>query len=557
MSGTQGNDGSYNPSISADGRYVAFQSYASNLVTGDTNGFGDIFVHDRNTQVTTRVSVNSSGIQASNNSYYPSISGDGRYVAFWSTATNLVPGDTNGFDDVFLHDRNTGQTTRISVNSTGIQANSHSYDPSVSADGRYVAFRSFASDLVTGDTNGFQDVFVHDTTTGQTTRVSVNSIGMDGTGPSGSPSISGDGRFMAFDSSAPDLVTGDTNGWTDVFVHDRNVQVTTRVSVATGGSQATGGSSRPSISADGRYVAFESYASDLVTGDIDGNLDIYVHDRLTGQTSRVSVTTGGTEVTGVSDSASISGDGRQVAFLSDATDLVSGDTNGFKDVFVHTDAIRHNAVFRPSASDNWIFTHNLTTVSSRDHYGSATDKPLVCDFNNDGTMDRAVFRNGEWIFDYSMDGDVDARSSFGMAGDVPLAGQFNGDRIMDRSVFRNGEWIFDYDLDGDVDARSNYGMAGDVPFCGDSNRDGITDRVVFRRGEWIFDLGMDGTVDSRNYYGMSTDIPLIGLIDGNTLMDRAAFRNGEWIMDFNMDGSVNWRPQFGTTGDIPLNWVET
>ncbi len=538
---------------------MAFESSAADLVTGDTNGAWDVFVHDRNTGETTRVSVKTGGSQATGISQTAAISADGRYVAFESSATDLVTGDTNGMRDVFVHDRTAQVTTLVSVNSTGTQANGESRSASISADGRYVVFCSDAADLVTGDTNGLRDIFLHDGTTGLTTRISIKTGGAQASGgDSTGSSISADGRYVAFSSDSTDMVTGDTNSVPDIFVHDRTTQVTTRVSVTTGGIQGTGGfSDNPSISADGRYVAFDSYASNLVAGDTNGDFDVFVHDRITGETTRVSVSTGGIQGTGgFSYIPSISADGRYVAFQSDSVNLVSGDTNGLKDVFVHTDAIRHNAVFRPSASDNWIFTHNLTTVSSRDHYGSATDKPLVGDFNNDGIMDRAVFRNGEWIFDYSMDGDVDARSSFGMAGDIPLAGYFNGDRIVDRAVFRNGEWIFDYDLDGDVDSRSNYGMAGDIPFCGDSNRDGITDRAVFRNGEWIFDLGMDGTVDSRNDYGLSTDIPLIGLIDGNTLMDRAAFRNGEWIMDFNMDGSVNWRPRFGTTGDKPLNWVE-
>ena len=159
---------------------------------------------------TTRVSVASDGTQSNNSSYNPSISANGRYVAFESEATNLVRGDTNNFRDIFVHDRQTGQTTRVSVASDGTQANGHSYDPSISADGRYVAFASLANNLVSGDTNDQQDIFVHDRQTGQTTRVSVASDGTQASGHSFNPSISADGRYVAFVSSASNLVGGDT-----------------------------------------------------------------------------------------------------------------------------------------------------------------------------------------------------------------------------------------------------------------------------------------------------------------------------------------------------------
>jgi Tol biopolymer transport system component len=264
----------------------------------------------------------------------PSISADGRYVAFHSDASNLVPGDTNGTWDIFVHDRLTGQTTRVSVASDGTQGNNGSGDPSISADGRYVAFTSEASNLVPGDTNGTWDIFVHDRVTGQTTRVSVASDGSEGYGSSFSSSISADGRYVAFSSWASNLVPGDTNGWADVFVHDRVTGQTTRVSVASDGTEGNHVSLLPSISADGRYVAFSSWASNLVPGDTNEVQDIFVHDRLTGQTSRVSVASGGTEGNGASEFPSISADGRYVAFYSAASNLVPGDTNGTWDIFV-------------------------------------------------------------------------------------------------------------------------------------------------------------------------------------------------------------------------------
>jgi len=338
--GTQATGGSStNASISSDGRFVAFESNATNLVSGDSNGQQDIFVYDRQTGSTMRVSVATGGTQATGGSSGDArISADGRFVAFQSAATNLVSGDSNAQRDIFVHDRQTMTTTRVSVATGGTQATGgNSITPSLSADGRFVAFESAATNLVSGDSNAAQDIFVHDRQTGSTTRASVATGGTEATGGSSfTPRISADGRFVAFQSAATNLVSGDTNALTDVFVHDRQTATTTRVSVATGGTEATGGNSiNASLSADGRFVAFQSGATNLVSGDSNGQQDIFVHDRQTGSTTRVNVATGGTEATGGSSfNASIS-DGRFVAFDSQATNLVSGDSNAQTDIFVH------------------------------------------------------------------------------------------------------------------------------------------------------------------------------------------------------------------------------
>jgi len=197
---------------------VVFESDASNLVPGDTNGRYDIFLRDRQTDTTTRLSVSSAGTQGNDSSLAPSISADGRYVVFESDASNLVPGDTNGRYDIFLRDRQTGTTTRLNVSSTGTQGNGVSGRPSISADGRYVAFNSDASNLVPGDTNGRNDIFLRDRQTGTTTRLSVSSTGVQGDGHSYDPFISADGRYVAFNSHATTLVPGDTNGKQDIFL---------------------------------------------------------------------------------------------------------------------------------------------------------------------------------------------------------------------------------------------------------------------------------------------------------------------------------------------------
>jgi hypothetical protein len=335
-SGAQASSWSAGAVLSADGRYVAFESRSPNLVRGDTNGVDDVFVHDRVTGRTSRVSVSSTGAEANGESYSLAISADGRYVAFESFASNLVRGDRNGFFDVFVHDRDTGRTSRVNVSSTGTEANRPSPGRvALSANGRYVAFSSSASNLVRGDTNGVGDVFVRDRSTGRTSRVSVSSTGNQANSWSGEAVISANGRYVTFTSGASNLVRGDTNGVGDVFVHDRATGQTSRVSVSSTGTQANDDSYGPALSGDGRYVAFASDGSNLVRGDTNGVGDVFVHDRSTGQTSRVSVSSTGTQANSWSFTRGLSADGRYVALDSYASNLVPGDTDRAIDLFVH------------------------------------------------------------------------------------------------------------------------------------------------------------------------------------------------------------------------------
>lgn len=412
--GAQGNSGSYGGSVSTDGRYVASASNASNLVPGDTNGTTDIFVRDTVAGTTTRVSVSSSGQQANGYSTRPTVSADGRYIAFVSYASNLVPGDTNGFPDVFVRDTVAGTTTRVSVSSSGEQGNDQSVitrtddrveypgAPSLSTDGRYVAFQSYASNLVAGDTNSCTgssyatytngrcpDIFVHDRATGTTLKASVNSLGQQTNGVSYDPDISANGRYVAFQSRASNLAAEDADSISDVFLRDLEAATTTIVSVSSAGVKGLGSSSAPSISGDGRYVAFQSWAENLVAGDTVDSRDVFVRDRVTATTTRASVTTSGMQavrvcpgaicyvyngwpslasggryvafpgelpddsgtlvrglylrdfVAGVTtkisvgDWPSLSSTGRFLAFESNASNLVPGDTNGTSDVFLY------------------------------------------------------------------------------------------------------------------------------------------------------------------------------------------------------------------------------
>jgi Tol biopolymer transport system component len=304
------------------------------LVAGDTNAVADTFVRDRQTGTTTRISVSSAGAQGNGESLRPTaISADGQYAAFTSRATNLVAGDTNALVDVFLRDLQTGTTTRVSVGTGGIQANAGNFQPSLSADGRYVAFVSRASNLVAGDTNGTGDIYRHDRQTGTTLRVSLTGAGEVGL-PSNKPAISATGQVITYASQSATLVVGDTNGVFDVFVTDLGAGTTRRVSVDSTGAQANGASDFPSLSGDGLGVAYQSDATNLVSGDTNGVRDVFLHDVATGATSRASVNSSGAQGNGASDLPALSGDGQYVAFSSTATNLVPGDTNGVQDVFL-------------------------------------------------------------------------------------------------------------------------------------------------------------------------------------------------------------------------------
>jgi Tol biopolymer transport system component len=270
--------------ISGDGRYVAFVSAASNLVASDTDRQADVFVHDRRTGRTSRVSISTHGGQPNAGCEQPAISAHGRFVAFASAASNLVGGDTNGLEDVFVRDRRTHRTQRISVSSQGTQSagsptHSGSNAPSISASGRYVAFHSDASNLVPGDTNGVFDIFVRDRRSGTTARVSVGSGGVQANAESLGPAvISADGRYVAYASLASNLVPGDRNDITDAFIRDRVARRTILASLSSTGQQGTDSSWPAAISADDRHLAFSSWAGNLVPNDVSPGPDVFVRE---------------------------------------------------------------------------------------------------------------------------------------------------------------------------------------------------------------------------------------------------------------------------------------
>jgi Tol biopolymer transport system component len=328
------------PAVSQDGAHVAFASAAANLVAGDRNDAVDVFVRDRGPDAvwrTTVVSARTSGEFGNDDSYSPAISADGSVVAFASEASNLDGGGGDGRPDVFVWHRSDQKVTRISRGLLGGLANGGSYQPSISADGSVVAFASDAANLIVGDLNDLTDVFVwrqHPLTKlVSLVRVVTQLLG-EPNGGSYQPVVSADGKVVAFASDAPNLVGDDDNGTLDVFVYDRVRGATSLVSRGNDGAVGDGPSFFPALSAQGDRVAFVSMAPSLGSGD-GYQPNVYVHDRSNGATELVSKGVSGGPADSSSFSPAISADGRYVAFDSAAGNLVGGDSNGAEDVFVH------------------------------------------------------------------------------------------------------------------------------------------------------------------------------------------------------------------------------
>jgi Tol biopolymer transport system component len=340
--GVQGNgDSDLGYALSQTGQFVAFSSGASNLVGGDTNGVYDVFLFDNQAGTTSRVSVGpgANGVQANGDSLFPSISADGTQVAFESRAENLVgPAvPTNAFSDIFVRDRTLNNTEQVSVAVGGGPTNGDSNKPSISADGRFVVFFSAATNLVAGDTNGAKDVFVRDRAAGTTTRVSVDDTGAQANGESRVSAISGNGRYVVFESDATNLVAGDNNGVTDIFVRDLTAGTTKRVSVIDNGAQANGASfalGSTTISDNGAIVVFESDATNLVTGDTNGVGDVFVRNTVDNTTDRLSITSTFGQPTTISTEGTVSRDGTTAAFGSFGLEYVPDNPSGFNNVYI-------------------------------------------------------------------------------------------------------------------------------------------------------------------------------------------------------------------------------
>lgn len=336
--GIQANAFSFHSVISANGRFIAFSSLANNLVNNDSNNYSDVFVKDRLTGGIERVSVSSSGQQANSSSSEPSISADGRFVLFGSSADNLVPDDINNCTDYFVHDRNTGVTSSFTLG-TFCELNAQPYNVSLSADGRYVLFHAYSTLLEGGSTPGngisSSQIILYNLQTETYEIVSKSTSGVLGNSQSLKPNSSPDARYITFIADSSNLAPNDTNGKRDVFVRDTLIGTTERVSISSMGEQADAGALEAKISADGRYVTFTSFATNLVDGDVNNAQDVFVHDRSTKITTIVNKSSNGEIGNKFSDSPSISDDGRYIVFKSGANNLIDNDTNYKADIFVH------------------------------------------------------------------------------------------------------------------------------------------------------------------------------------------------------------------------------
>jgi Tol biopolymer transport system component len=339
--GAKGNDGSTAAALAAGGRFVAFSSNATNLHPDDADAVSDVFVRDLQAG-TLVLASRGSGIASAKgdgSSGVPSISSDGRFVAFASNATNLVTEDADATSDIVVRDLQTNTTTLVSrASGAGVKSNADSFTPAISANGRFVAFASNASNLSPDDTDAATDIFVRDLQTGALALVSRadGPAGAKGSSGSAAPRISADGARIAFSSNAPNLDPDDPDPAPDVFVRDVGAQTTTLVSRAADGGASNGDSFGPTISADGRFVAFGSSATNLHPDDADAITDVFVRDLLTGTTQLASRGggSGGPKGNGFSDEPAIAGDGRSVTFVSNATNLHPDDTDVIDDVFV-------------------------------------------------------------------------------------------------------------------------------------------------------------------------------------------------------------------------------
>ncbi len=334
--GAQGNDSSGNGlgrqlQVSEDGRFVVFTSFASNLVPGDTNGEKDVFVRDTLAATTIRASVGHQGQQGNGRCDSVGISADGRFVVFMSESSNLDPLDFNGQRDIFLYDHQAGTSELVSRSFSADSAAGSSESPSITADGSQVCFWSSGTNIVFGDTNGVGDIFVWNRSTGISQRISIDPSGGQNSAPSRSPHIARQGRYVTFEGPDGDLVFVDSNGGDDVFVKD---MLTGAVERAQRAIQLDGNSRRPQISGDGRYIVFESTSTIAVNGDSNGLQDVFLWDAFAGDLTRVSESTAGAQANGISFDPRISADGQWIAYESTASNLIVGDTNGLTDVFV-------------------------------------------------------------------------------------------------------------------------------------------------------------------------------------------------------------------------------
>lgn len=453
--GDPSNFTSNHATISGDGRFVAFQSIAHNLVPNDTIDSWDVFVRDMQTCQIWLVSLSSTGEQANQPAYADSIrnilSPNGRYVLFASRASNLIIQNTPGNNQIYVHDRLLGQTNIVSVNNAGVPVNSSALVSArdVSNTGQ-VIFTTDATNFDPYDPDNFDDVYIRDVVNHTTTLVSLGVNGQKGNGSSSADSITPDGRYITISSDASNLVVGDTNNVGDIFVRDLQLNTISRVSVGSNGQQADNGSGGGSISDDGRYVAFYSYAS-LVLPDTNPYLEVYVHDRQTGITTRPATPAIGLQANEATYPAIISGDGRTLIFEAIANNLYFGDTNGFDVIMVdlqtgHTSVVNQNAYGTPSKG--WARIGGLSYDGSLFVFNS-NDPDLVTPDPNGTWDDVFVVRRPTKPALTLFRSDYNATSQLNTLVDLPQLSGYNSFTLYPPPGGYNGQWVMgDWNGDG-------------------------------------------------------------------------------------------------------------
>jgi Tol biopolymer transport system component len=452
--GIEGNRISFVGALTGTGSVVVFTSESDNLVKGDTNRVWDAFVHDLGQRITKRFGISWDGQEANGETFAGDLSSIGRMVLFTSGATNLIPFDQNGgVADVFLRDRTAETTTVVSVSSDGAQGDIGSNHPAMSADARYVAFRSRATNLVPDDRNGHGDVFVRDRLLGVTTRVSVNSEGEEGNDDSGrnGVDITPDGRFVVFDSEADNLVPDDTNLARDIFVHDRDLDEdgifdepgaieTTRVSIGNGW-ESDGSSFRATISADGRYVAFDS-PNWIVGPDNNYDWDVFLHDRRERFTIIITLGIGFRSGNGASMAPSISGDGSKIAFQSTSSNLIEGDTNETCDIFVYDVATREKerVVMGLGGEEPDGCSNSPTYAAGGCFIGFSSDATNLVEGDTNGVTDAFVLQ-------LCIPGDFDGDERVDQADFVTLEACLTGPGVRPAEACRRADLDVDLDVD--------------------------------------------------------------------------------------------------------------
>ncbi|MEW6776983.1 MAG: FG-GAP-like repeat-containing protein, partial [Bdellovibrionota bacterium] len=581
--------------VSEDGRFVAFSTYASNLETPDLD-FGldqDVFVRDRLTNHTVYVSYDTaSTVQGNGQSYDPAISADGRYVVYSSTASNLLPGDSGTYTDIYLFDLLARRTERISVGIGGAEANGENYDPEISPDGRFVVFESFAGNLAPNDANADNDVYLYDRVAGTTTLVSADMVG-NAAGSSLEPVVSYDGRYVAFKSQNGGIVPGDTNGAYDIFVWDRIADQTERVSLrdpsAGGGETLAGAAHNPSISWDGTIVAFESLAGDMIaSGTTPGRRHVYLHDRATLSTILASRTVSGAEAGGDSFFPSLSGDGTLVAFETSSDLLDGGDLNGLSDIYV-SDLVSFDVarVSIDSAEPNGGSNGPAMAASGR-YIAFRTDATNVAGTDTNGAADFAIVPNplpsplfqtrppvtavngpqAVALGDMDRDGKMDAVVVFSSAASGQV---FYGDGMGNLSAGPTfaatgnprGVVLADFDRDGDLDIAISSTFSGSIELArndGGGTFTGVAGPATAGNpwGIAAADFDGDGRVDIVVAREASNTVEIFQNQGGMTFASMTNFALGGSVSgaardvvagDFDRDGRMDFAATNGNTMD--------